>query len=59
MDGTWNTFANYDACKHLESAASDQTLESFIELPIIIYFVGYAISLLALFCAVTVLIYFK
>ncbi|XP_065094097.1 diuretic hormone receptor-like isoform X1 [Ochlerotatus camptorhynchus] len=59
IDGTWNIFANYDACKHLEPAASDQTLESFIELPIIIYFVGYTISLLALFCAVTVLVYFK
>lgn len=59
IDGTWNSFANYDACKHLEPPASDPTLESFIELPIVIYFVGYTISLLALFCAVTVLVYFK
>ncbi|XP_021696804.1 diuretic hormone receptor isoform X4 [Aedes aegypti] len=59
IDGTWNSFANYDACKHLELPSSDPTLESFIELPIVIYFVGYTISLLALFCAVTVLVYFK
>ncbi|XP_062540721.1 diuretic hormone receptor-like isoform X3 [Armigeres subalbatus] len=59
IDGTWNNFANYDACKHLEPPSSDPTLESFIELPIVIYFVGYTISLLSLFCAVTVLVYFK
>nr|XP_029725840.1 diuretic hormone receptor-like isoform X2 [Aedes albopictus] len=59
IDGTWNSFANYDACKHLELPTSDETLESFIELPIVIYFVGYTISLLALFSAVTVLVYFK
>ncbi|XP_058830749.1 diuretic hormone receptor-like isoform X2 [Topomyia yanbarensis] len=58
IDGTWDN-TNYDACHHLVESSSVSEFEPVIELPTMIYFVGYTISLGALVLAVTVLIYFK
>ncbi|XP_055623581.1 diuretic hormone receptor-like [Toxorhynchites rutilus septentrionalis] len=59
IDGTWDNYTNYDACHHLPELSAVSEFEPVIELPTLIYFVGYTISLGALVLAVTVLIYFK
>lgn len=58
-NGTWDSYTNYSACEHIEQTSVVPEFEPVIELPSIIYYVGYTISLVALVLAVTVLIYFK
>ncbi|XP_058464591.1 diuretic hormone receptor-like isoform X2 [Malaya genurostris] len=58
IDGTWEN-TNYEACHHIVETATVAEFEPVIELPTMIYYVGYTISLGALVLAVMVLIYFK
>ncbi|XP_073812334.1 diuretic hormone 44 receptor 1 isoform X2 [Musca autumnalis] len=58
-NGTWDQYTNYDACMHLTEPASVSEFEPIIELPTIIYYVGYTISLVSLTLALMVFAYFK
>ncbi|XP_050092484.1 diuretic hormone receptor isoform X2 [Anopheles aquasalis] len=58
-DGTWDNYTDYDSCQHLAPASPVPGFEPGIELPTLVYFVGYSISLAALVLAVVVLVYFK
>ncbi|XP_035787325.1 diuretic hormone receptor-like isoform X1 [Anopheles albimanus] len=58
-DGTWDNYTDYDSCQHLAQASPVPGFEPGIELPTLVYFVGYSISLAALVLAVVVLVYFK
>ncbi|XP_058054215.1 diuretic hormone receptor-like isoform X2 [Anopheles bellator] len=58
-DGSWDNYTDYDSCQHLDQASPVPGFEPGIELPTLIYFVGYSISLAALVLAVAVLVYFK
>lgn len=58
INGTWDNYTNYDECQHVGTSALPE-FELHIELPTIVYFVGYSISLAALVLAVTVLVNFK
>ncbi|XP_049542361.1 diuretic hormone receptor-like isoform X1 [Anopheles darlingi] len=58
-DGTWDNYTDYDSCQHLAQASPVPGFEPGIELPTLIYFVGYSISLAALVLAVVVLVYFN
>ncbi|XP_041771836.1 diuretic hormone receptor-like isoform X2 [Anopheles merus] len=59
IDGTWDNYTDYDRCEHLEQPPPLPSFEPEIELPTLIYFVGYSISLAALVLAVAVLVYFN
>ncbi|XP_050092491.1 diuretic hormone receptor isoform X8 [Anopheles aquasalis] len=58
-DGTWDNYTDYDSCQHLAPASPVPGFEPGIELPTLVYFVGYSISLAALVLAVVVLVYFN
>lgn len=58
-NGTWEKKTNYDLCLHLPAPSSVPEFDPIIELPTIIYYVGYTISLVSLTLAVIVFIYFK
>ncbi|XP_058054214.1 diuretic hormone receptor-like isoform X1 [Anopheles bellator] len=58
-DGSWDNYTDYDSCQHLDQASPVPGFEPGIELPTLIYFVGYSISLAALVLAVAVLVYFN
>uniref|UniRef100_A0A182IPK0 Diuretic hormone receptor n=1 Tax=Anopheles atroparvus TaxID=41427 RepID=A0A182IPK0_ANOAO len=58
-DGSWDNYTDYDRCEHLAQSSPVPSFEPGIELPTLIYFVGYSISLAALVLAVAVLVYFK
>lgn len=55
MDGRWDNYTNYDLCQHL----SVPEFEPGIELPTIVYYTGYTISLVSLSLAVAVFFSFK
>lgn len=57
-DGSWDNYTDYDRCEHV-LATPMPSFEPSIELPSLIYFVGYSISLAALVVAVAVLVYFN
>ncbi|XP_064542956.1 diuretic hormone receptor [Drosophila montana] len=59
-NGTWAQYTDYDACAHLP--AETQTVSEFetiVELPTIIYYIGYALSLVSLTLALIVFAYYK
>lgn len=58
-DGNWDNYTNYDQCQHLAAASSVPEFEPGVELPTIVYYVGYSISLISLSLAVAVFVYFK
>ncbi|XP_055607233.1 diuretic hormone receptor-like isoform X2 [Uranotaenia lowii] len=58
-DGTWENYTNYNDCLHLSAPSHIPEFEMLIELPTIVYYIGYSISLVTLLLAVTVLINFK
>ncbi|XP_050074580.1 diuretic hormone receptor-like isoform X1 [Anopheles maculipalpis] len=58
-DGTWANYTDYDRCQHIDQPSPLPSFEPEIELPTLIYFVGYSISLAALVLAVAVLVYFN
>ncbi|XP_058123003.1 diuretic hormone receptor-like [Anopheles ziemanni] len=58
VDGSWDNYTDYDRCEHV-LATPMSSFEPSIELPSLIYYVGYSISLAALVVAVAVLVYFK
>lgn len=55
LDGRWDNYTNYDLCQHVVVPE----FEPGIELPTIIYYTGYTISLVSLSLAVAVFFYFK
>lgn len=55
LDGKWDNYTNYDLCQHMVVPE----FEPGIELPTIIYYIGYTISLVSLSLAVAVFFYFK
>jgi hypothetical protein len=59
LDGNWDNRSNYDQCIHLSEASAVPEFDTGIELPTIIYYTGYSISLIALTLAVIVFLYFK
>ncbi|KAM7343728.1 diuretic hormone 44 receptor 1 [Cochliomyia hominivorax] len=58
-NGTWEKYTNYDACMHLAEPVTVSEFEPIIELPTIIYYIGYTISLVSLTLAIVVFAYFK
>ncbi|XP_022225084.2 diuretic hormone receptor isoform X2 [Drosophila obscura] len=58
-NGTWEKYTNYDACAHLPASHSVTEFEVIVELPTIIYYIGYALSLVSLSLALIVFAYFK
>ncbi|KNC24563.1 hypothetical protein FF38_09717 [Lucilia cuprina] len=53
-NGTWEKYTNYDACMHLTEPATVSEFEPIIELPTIIYYIGYTISLVSLTLAIVI-----
>lgn len=58
-DGNWDNYTNYDSCQHVPAASAVPEFEPVIELPTIVYYTGYTISLISLTLAVAVFVYFK
>ncbi|EDW74263.1 uncharacterized protein Dwil_GK21476 [Drosophila willistoni] len=58
-NGTWEKYTNYDACMHLPAPETVPEFEVIVELPTIIYYIGYTISLVSLTLALIVFAYFK
>ncbi|XP_049307900.1 diuretic hormone receptor isoform X2 [Bactrocera dorsalis] len=58
-NGTWEKYTNYDLCMHLPAPSTVPEFEPIIELPTIIYYIGYTISLVSLTLAIIVFAYFK
>jgi corticotropin releasing hormone receptor 1 len=59
LDGKWDNYTNYDKC-HLPTVDHVAGhFEPVVELPTIIYYTGYTISLVSLCLAVVVFIHFK
>ncbi|XP_030388497.1 diuretic hormone receptor [Scaptodrosophila lebanonensis] len=58
-NGTWANYTNYDACLHLPAPETVPEFETIVELPTIIYYIGYTISLVSLTLALIVFAYFK
>nr|XP_016927882.1 diuretic hormone receptor [Drosophila suzukii]XP_036669507.1 diuretic hormone receptor [Drosophila suzukii] len=58
-NGTWEKYTNYDACAHLPAPESVPEFEVIVELPTIIYYIGYTLSLVSLSLALIVFAYFK
>lgn len=59
LNGTWDHYSNYDRCSHVSNSSRVLNFEPVVELPTIIYYAGYALSLVALSLAVAVFMYFK
>ena len=59
LDGTWDDHTNYEQCTHLPEQSLTPEFELFVELPTIIYYTGYTLSLVALILAVIVFIRYK
>uniref|UniRef100_A0A1A9W995 G-protein coupled receptors family 2 profile 1 domain-containing protein n=1 Tax=Glossina brevipalpis TaxID=37001 RepID=A0A1A9W995_9MUSC len=51
-NGTWEKYTNYDACMHLPATVTVPEFEPIVELPTIIYYIGYTISLISLTMAI-------
>ena len=58
-DGSWDNYTNYDLCEHVHESSAVSNFEPVIELPTIVYYTGYSISLISLTLAVGVFVYFK
>lgn len=59
-DGHWDNYTDYDRCSHLPPGGSPVgEFEPNVELPTIIYYTGYTISLISLTLAVAVFLHFK
>lgn len=58
-NGNWDNYTNYDLCQHVLDGSAVPEFEPGIELPTIIYYSGYTISLISLSLAVAVFMYFK
>ncbi|XP_017474728.1 PREDICTED: diuretic hormone receptor [Rhagoletis zephyria] len=58
-NGTWEKYTNYDLCMHLPAPSTVPEFEPIVELPTIIYYIGYTISLVSLTLAIIVFVYFK
>lgn len=58
-DGHWDNYTNYDRCLHLPQVTPVDEFEPNVELPTIIYYTGYTISLISLTLAVAVFLHFK
>lgn len=58
-DGHWDNYTNYDRCSHLPPVTPVGEFEPNVELPTIIYYTGYTISLISLTMAVAVFVHFK
>ncbi|KAL7736821.1 hypothetical protein ACLKA6_015662 [Drosophila palustris] len=59
-NGSWEQYTNYDACAHLPAPVSGVSeFETIVELPTIIYYIGYALSLVSLTLALIVFAYYK
>ncbi|XP_037950561.1 diuretic hormone receptor isoform X2 [Teleopsis dalmanni] len=59
LNGTWEKYTNYDSCMHLPAPSPVPEFEPIVELPTIIYYIGYTISLVSLTLAIIVFAYFK
>lgn len=55
-DGHWSNYTNYDLCQHVPDTTE---FDTEVELPTIIYKIGYTISLISLSLAVAVFVHFK
>ncbi|XP_017836189.1 diuretic hormone receptor isoform X1 [Drosophila busckii] len=58
-NGSWAPYTNYDACAHLQSPETVPEFITIVELPTIIYYIGYALSLVSLTLALIVFAYYK
>ncbi|XP_051860373.1 diuretic hormone receptor [Drosophila albomicans] len=58
-NGSWAQYTNYDACAHLPAPETVPEFETIVELPTIIYYIGYALSLVSLTLALIVFAYYK
>lgn len=59
-NGVWDNYTNYDRCSHLPADVTRVgEFEPSVELPTIIYYTGYTISLISLSLAVAVFVHFK
>lgn len=58
-DGNWDNYTSYDQCQHLTVASAVPEFDANVEIPAIIYYTGYTISLISLSLAVGVFVYFK
>lgn len=58
-NGSWEQYTNYDACAHLPAPETVPEFETIVELPTIIYYIGYALSLVSLTLALIVFAYYK
>lgn len=58
-NGSWEQYTNYDACAHLPAPETVPEFETIVELPTIIYYIGYAVSLVSLTLALIVFAYYK
>ena len=60
-DSKWDNYTSYEQCRHLTDGSGHSVSEFApgVELPTIIYYTGYTISLISLTMAVAVFIHFK
>ncbi|KAJ6641177.1 Diuretic hormone receptor, partial [Pseudolycoriella hygida] len=58
-DGNWDNYTNYDQCQHVPESSAVSEFEPNIELPTIVYYTGYSISLISLTLAVAVFVHFN
>lgn len=59
-NGNWDNISNYEQCLHLPEPTNNiTTVDPFVELPTIIYYTGYTISLISLTMAIYVFVNFK
>lgn len=56
LNGEWDNYTNYNQCHHV---AVEDEFELSVELPTIIYYVGYTISLISLLLAVLIFVHFR
>lgn len=59
FNGRWDNYTNYDLCQHVPGPSSVPEFEPGIELPTLVYYTGYCLSLLSLSMAVAVFLHFK
>ncbi|GAB0096162.1 diuretic hormone receptor [Sergentomyia squamirostris] len=60
LNGEWDNYTNYNQCHHVPVSSSIQEeFELSVELPTIIYYVGYTISLISLLLAVLIFVHFR
>lgn len=59
LNATWDDYTNYDLCLHVPDSSAVSNFEAVVELPAIVYYTGYSISLISLTLAVAVFVHFK